>query len=142
VLTYTITIENTGNVSLTGVTATDTLPDGTAGSLTGPVTDTGATNVLDMVDQSAIDTGTPQVNSVSVVTNETGDTPFSDTAQTDIERSPAYTVAKSVDKSDVSAPELLTYNIVVENTGNVSLTNVVASDVGSIRQLTTSVRKT
>lgn len=138
-LAYTITVENTGNVSLTGVTPVDTLPDGTAGSLTGPVADTGAAGVLDVaetwtynisypVSQAIIDTGATQINTVEVVSNETGDTPVSDTASTEIEIEPSFTIAKSVDKATVSAPELLSYAVVLENTGNVTLTDVAVND--------------
>ena len=149
-LAYTITVENTGNVSLTGVTPSDTLPDGTAGVLTGPVTDTGVAGVLDVaevwtynisypVSQAIVDTGATLVNTVEVITNETGATPVSDTASTDIEAEPSFTVAKTVDKDSVSAPELLSYTVVIENTGNVTLTNVVANDQlsnGTTLQLT------
>ena len=138
-LNYTITVENTGNVSLTGVTPADTLPDGTVGTLTGPVDDTGSAGVLDVaetwtynisfpVNQVTIDAGAALVNTIEVVSNETGATPVSDTASTEIVRTPSFTVAKTVDKTSVSSPELLSYNMVIENTGNVSLTNVVVAD--------------
>lgn len=138
-LAYTITIENTGNVSLTGVAPADTLPDGTAGTLTGPVADSGTANVLDVaetwtysisypISQATIDAGGTQVNTIEVVTNETGATPIGDTASTDIVRTPSFTVAKAVDKASVSTPELLSYTMTVENTGNVTLTNVAVTD--------------
>ena len=138
-LAYTITVENTGNVSLTGVTPTDTLPDGTTGSLTGPVADTGITGVLDVaeiwtynisypVDQATVDAGAVQTNRIDVVTNETGDTPVTAEATTAIERKPAFTVAKVVDQTAISAPLTLNYNIEIVNTGNVSLTNVDVTD--------------
>jgi len=130
---------NTGNVSLTGVTPTDTFSDGTVGTLTGPVTDTGNAGVLDVaetwtynislpVTQATVDAGTDLVNTVEVVSNETGTTPVSDTASTEFVRTPSFTVKKAVDKSTVSAPGLLSYSVVIENTGNVSLTNVVVTD--------------
>ena len=138
-LNYTITVENTGNVSLTGVTPTDTLPDGTTGTLTGPVADTGTTGVLDVaetwtyniaypVDQATVDVGAVLTNRIDVVTNETGTTPISDEAATEIERDPAFTIAKTVDQNVISAPGTLTYNMELVNTGNVSLTNIVISD--------------
>ena len=138
-LTYTITLENTGNVSLTGVTPTDTLPDGSTGTLTGPVTDTGAVGVLDVaevwtynisypVSQAVIDAGNPLVNTVEVTSNETGALTVSDTATTTIDNQPSFTVTKTVDKASVSIPELLGYVIEVENTGNATLTNIVVTD--------------
>ena len=138
-LNYTITVENTGNVSLTGVTPADTFSDGTVGTLTGPVTDTGNAGVLDVaetwtynislpVTQATVDAGADLVNTVEVVSNETGTTPVSDTASTEFVRTPSFTVTKAVDKSTVSAPGLLSYSVVIENTGNVSLTNVAVTD--------------
>ncbi len=139
-LNYTITIENTGNTSLTGVTPVDTLPDGSSGTLTGPATDTGTSGVLDVaetwtynlgyaVDQSVIDAGAALVNTVEVVTNETGYEPQTDTANTEIETEPSFTVAKTVDKASVATPELLSYTMLVENTGNITLTGITATDL-------------
>ena len=138
-LNYTITVENTGNVSLSGVTPVDTLPDGTVGTLIGPVTDVGIASVLDVaetwtynisfpVGQASIDAGTDLVNTIAVVSNETGSTPVSDTASTNIVGTPSFSVSKIVDKTSVSAAGLLSYSMSVENTGNVSLTNVVVTD--------------
>lgn len=138
-LNYTITVENTGNVSLTGVTLSDTLPDGTAGTLSGPVSDTGTPGVLDVaetwtyniaypISQATLDTGADQINSISVVSNETGSAPQTDNAATQLLTTPSLTVTKAVDKPGVSAPDLLSYNIEIVNTGNVTLTNVVLND--------------
>ena len=121
------------------MTPTDTLPDGTTGTLTGPVTDTGTSGALDVaetwtynisypVSQAAIDTGAAQVNRIEVVTNETGATPVSDDASTEIVRTPSYTLAKTVDSPSISTPGDLTYNVVLENTGNVTLTGVAVTD--------------
>ena len=48
ILTYTITIVNTGNTSLSNIVVTDILPDGSNGTLTGPTGDGGAAGVLDI----------------------------------------------------------------------------------------------
>ena len=80
------------------------------------------------VTQAAVDAGADLVNTVEVVSNETGTTPVSDTASTEFVRTPSFTVTKAVDKSTVSAPGLLSYSVVIENTGNVSLTNVAVTD--------------
>ena len=80
-LDYEITIENTGAVSLTGVTPVDTLPDGSAGVLAGPVGDTDGNSILDTnetwtytisytVTQADIDAGLDLTNTASVTTNE------------------------------------------------------------------------
>ncbi|MBK6281986.1 MAG: DUF11 domain-containing protein [Draconibacterium sp.] len=36
IIDYTITVQNTGGLTITGVAASDLLPDGSAGTLTGP----------------------------------------------------------------------------------------------------------
>ena len=137
-LSYTIDVENTGNVRLTGVTPTDTLPDGSTGILSGPTGDAGTTGTLDIgeiwqytisyfVSQVDIDAGTTLTNTVSVATNETG--PESDTADTEIDASSSMTVVKTQTSANpINAPGVITYEIVVTNTGQTSLTNVVATD--------------
>ena len=138
-LSYTVTVKNTGNVSLTGVTPNDTLPDGTTGVLTGPVADTGVAGVLDVAEtwtynisypvaQTDIDSGITLTNKIDVVTNETGATPVSDTASTELVNTPALTVSKTVDVAAVSAPQVLSYSMELVNTGNVTLTNVAVND--------------
>ena len=95
VLSYVIEITNTGNQTLTAVTPTDTLPDGSAATLTGPVNDTGYAGLLDpgevwrfttsySATQADIDAGITLTNTVSVVTAETGTTPQTATAETEV----------------------------------------------------------
>ncbi len=138
-LNYSIFIENTGNVSLSNVAPVDTLPDGTTATLVGPLTDTGLAGQLDVgeiweyttsyaVSQSEIDLGLARTNTVDVTSTETGGDVFSDTAQTTIARSPAFTLAKSVDAASITEPGVLNYQIVINNTGNTSLTDIQLSD--------------
>jgi uncharacterized repeat protein (TIGR01451 family) len=138
VLNYTITVVNTGNVSLTGVSATDTLPNGSAGSLTGPAGDGGAIGVIEpgetwtytttySVTQAEIDAGTDRTNTVGVVTAQTP-APATGSAVTRIQRAPAMVVDKTVDRASISAPGPLNYTVTVRNTGNVALAGVTASD--------------
>jgi len=138
-LNYQVELTNTGNLSLTGVVVSDTLPDGSNGSLTGPLTDTGAAGVLDVdetwqytlshaVNQSTIDAGTTLVNTVTATSTETGTTPVSDTAETEIINTPSFTVAKVVDQTLINAPGTLNYTITLFNDGNRSLNNIVLTD--------------
>lgn len=138
-LTYSITIANTGNTTLNNVAVTDTLPDGTAGVLAGPVADTGIANALDageswvfttsyVATQNDIDAGQALVNNVAVQTTETGTKLETDSAQTTIVKSPLMVVSKQVDVNNIIAPGLLSYTIKIENTGNVTLNNVVPVD--------------
>lgn len=137
---YTIDVVNTGNLTLTGLAVSDTLPDGTPAVLVGPLTDTGLPGSLDVgetwryttsyaISQSEIDAGSALVNSVDVTANETGPTPQNDTATTTVDAKPALTIEKVVDQPLIAQPGPLLYTITVENTGNVSLTNVVLGDV-------------
>ncbi len=138
-LNYEIEVSNTGNVSLTTVNVVDTLPDGTTGSLIGPLTDTGAPAVLDVgetwkytisfaVDQTTIDAGTTQINTVVVTSAETGTTAVSDSAETDIVNTPSFTLEKSVDLVAINQPETLSYTIEISNNGNRTLNNVQLND--------------
>ncbi len=48
VIDYTITVQNTGGLTITGVTASDLLPDGSAGTLTGPAESISANGELNV----------------------------------------------------------------------------------------------
>ena len=139
-LDYEVKVSNTGNLPLTGVSLVDTLPDGTNGSLIGPINDTGTVAVLDVGEnwiytlnytttQADVDDGSPLVNSVSVTTLETGTDSQTDSAQTSILRTPSMVVEKIVDIANINTPTTLGYTITVENTGNVTLNNVQSVDV-------------
>ena len=133
-LTYTITVTNTGNVSLTNVVITDTFAGGatlTSGDIDNDgILDVGETWTYTAdyaVTQADIDAGTPLVNVASVDTDQTG--PVQDDATTTINQTPSLTISKSVDQTEISIPVTLTYTIVIANTGNTSLTGVVLTDV-------------
>ncbi|MBK6281983.1 MAG: DUF11 domain-containing protein [Draconibacterium sp.] len=48
IIDYTITVQNTGGLTITGVIASDLLPDGSAGSLTGPTESISANSELNV----------------------------------------------------------------------------------------------
>ncbi len=140
-LTYTVTIENTGNVSLTGASVTDSLTQaGNTISLTTPYTrsgDKGTPNVLDVgetwtytatfnAQQTEIDDGDNIVSSFEIDFTETA--AKSADATTSITQTPDFTISHSVDNPTISGPGLLTYTVTVENTGNVSLTGASVTD--------------
>ncbi len=134
---YSVTVTNTGNQTLTGVTVTDvklgtltctwptatvgTLPVGTSVSCTGSYT----------ITQADIDAGT--VHNVAV--GDSDQTP-PDEGEEDvpIEQEPDMSVAKNSLSEDVNGDGLvnegdtLTYTITVTNTGNQTLTGVTVSD--------------
>jgi len=136
---YNIAVSNTGNVSLSNVTPVDTLADGTTATLVGPLTDTGLTGQLDVgevweyttnysISQAEFDLGTDRVNTVAVTSDQTGEQEFSDTAKTTLTQSPAFTVSKTVDVNSTAQVGILNYEIKIENTGNISLSNIVVTD--------------
>ena len=137
-LAYTITVANTGNTSITGVAVTDILPDGSAGTLTGPTGDAGTVGTLDVAEtwtytitysatQADINAGIPLVNTANVDTDQTDE----DSAQatTNVTASPELTITKVVDLAEISAPGPLAYTITVANTGNTSITGVAVTDI-------------
>ncbi|HHD78406.1 MAG TPA: DUF11 domain-containing protein, partial [Epsilonproteobacteria bacterium] len=144
---YTITLKNTGNVSLSNVTLNDTLANGNTAVIPVPTGDTDGDGELDIsetwvytmayaVTQAEIDAGTDRVNTVSVTTDEIS-TAQTDTATTTIVQTPMIkiqknaatpTIAQGFDASITDEGDTITYTLDVTNTGNVSLHGVVVSD--------------
>ncbi|MEX3015486.1 beta strand repeat-containing protein [Gymnodinialimonas hymeniacidonis] len=145
VVNYQIEVENTGDIPLTGINIVDTLPNGSAGTLTGPV-EGGGTDGRDQpgridvgetwtytisytIEQGDIDGGGPLVNTVAVTTTETGTDVESDTAAIPVDQDDSFTFAKSTDVTSFAAVnDPVVFTFTVENTGNVTLTDVVVTD--------------
>ena len=119
-------------MTLTNVVLNDTLPDGSAGVLVGPINDSGIVGALDVgevwaysasyaVSQAEIDSGLTLTNTVDVTSAETGSDSVSDSALTTIDRLPVFEVTKDVDLASITTPGSLSYTITVTNTGNVTL---------------------
>ena len=146
VISYSFAITNTGNVTLSGVTLSDTLPGivisgGPIASLAPGATDTTTYTATYSLTQADVDagqvtnqataTGTPPsgppVSDLSGTT--TGD---DDPTVTPLANSPAIALVKTADTSALSTPgqvgEIITYNFAITNTGNVTLTGVTLSD--------------
>ncbi|RHZ90781.1 DUF11 domain-containing protein, partial [Cereibacter sphaeroides] len=150
-LTYSFTVTNTGNVTLTDVTVTDdsladlilagdpipSLAPGAADATTYSATYALKQADIDrgFVENTALVTGTytdgagveTEVEDVSG-TEATNDTP----TRADLETAPSIALVKTVNTSAVSSPaavgDLLTYSFAVTNTGNVTLTGVTVTD--------------
>ena len=142
VIAYAISVQNTGNQTLTGVTVADPfisnlLLVADAASADGEL-DVGETWVYTashVVTQAEIDAGTPIVNVATADSNQTG--PDTDDASVVVEQAPAISVDKAIatitggngNTSADAAGDVLNYTITVSNPGNVTLTDVTVSDV-------------
>jgi large repetitive protein len=165
VITYTYTVANTGNVTLTAITPDDqhTSAGGTAaltiggdalvtdaGPAAGDTTDGGPDGVWDTlgpgdsvsftstytVTQADVDAGAALTNIVTVTSQSpAGTTPpvATDDASVDVDPGVAALLAlKTADISGLSVPpavgNVVAYTITVENTGNVTISNVTLAD--------------
>ncbi len=144
-ITYTYTVVNTGNVTLTGITLTDahTSASGTSNltiSSSGNVgsldpTDSAQLTATYVVTQDDIDEGNDLTNIVSAsnATPPAGVTPPATQTATetvDVENpDPSLEVVKTVTPpASLVAGETVTFDISISNTGNVTLDGIVLSD--------------
>lgn len=143
VISYTITVVNTGNQALTGLAiASDSMltPVGTV--LLTPAYASGDANsnsILDVgetwtytvsytVTQAVMDAGGNLSNSVSVTTNEAGLVRAS-SSTTAISVLPGLTVVKTASTAGpVSAGQVITYTYKIKNTGNITIQGVGVSE--------------
>jgi uncharacterized repeat protein (TIGR01451 family) len=125
---YQITVDNTGNTALTGVTVDDDMAGCT---LSSPSGDTNTNSILD-TDETWVYTC-----SVTAVAGAQTNTATADSNETDEETddaeyfgsAPAMTISKNANVSSVDAAgNLISYTITITNTGNVLLTGVDVSD--------------
>ncbi|MCH7411808.1 hypothetical protein MM239_20645, partial [Belliella sp. DSM 111904] len=130
VITYTITVENTGNVTLENVTITDPLTglDQNIGTLA-----PGAEASIDTdytVTQADVDAGSVLNKALVSTESPDGENPGGeDEIETEIDRNATITIIKSDNGATITAAgEVITYTITVENTGNVTLENVTITD--------------
>jgi uncharacterized repeat protein (TIGR01451 family) len=140
VLTYNISVENTGNVTLTNIVVTDPNADAAPLYVSGDLDTDGKLDVGETwlyiashtLTQDEIDSnggGDGDIDNIATAdSNETG--PDEDPAEIPVLYNPALNIIKEADPNQVAdvAGELLTYNIAVQNTGNVTLTNILLTD--------------
>jgi gliding motility-associated-like protein/uncharacterized repeat protein (TIGR01451 family) len=129
---YTITVTNTGNVTLTNVTVVDTKTGLVVNIGTLKPGETKTVETTYPVTQEDVDDG--EVTNEASVTGESpnagdDDPTDSDSVTTPITPAPGISIVKSSDKSEIrDLGETVTYTLVVTNTGNVTLTNILVSD--------------
>ena len=148
-ITYTITVENTGNVVLTGLVVTDTLPTGlvnprdlrlptgvtggfSGNTLTATIANlaVGATVEITFMATVAPDTYGETITNTAIVRDSDGEELDHDGEDVDVEDEESnlgVEITKST-AATVVAGNNLTYTITVENTGNMALTGLVVTD--------------
>ncbi len=141
VINYTISVQNTGNQTLTGVTVVDPFASNlllvaNAASADGEldVGETWSYTASHVVTQAEMNAGTPIVNVATADSVQTG--PDTDDASVAVEQAPAIAVDKAIatitggngNTSADAAGDVLNYTVTVSNAGNVSLTDVVVVD--------------
>lgn len=136
VISYTISVQNTGNQTLTGVSVTDPfisdlvrVEDGATVDNELDVGETWHYTASHVVTQSEIDAGGFIVNTATADSEQTG--PDTDDASVTVEQDPSLNIVKDATVAGGTANvagEVITYAITVQNTGNQTLTNVSVTD--------------
>ena len=138
IVTYTFTVENTGNVTLDPIAVTDPLPGLSAitcpATTLAPGNDTDCTATYTLT-QTDIDAGSVINTATATGTPPTGpDVTDIDPATVDLTPDPAVTLVKTGSLADTdgdgvdSEGDIVTYTFTVENTGNVTLSTVGVTD--------------
>jgi gliding motility-associated-like protein/uncharacterized repeat protein (TIGR01451 family) len=152
VITYTLTVTNTGNVTLTNVQVNDPLTGlaTSVGNLAPAATAVVNTNYT--VTQADVDKGSVLNKGLTKGNSPDERTPEDeDDEETPIVRNPSIQIVKSDNGAQVSkAGDVITYTLTVTNTGNVTLTNVqvndpltgLATSVGNLAPAATAVVNT
>ena len=141
-ISYTITVANTGNATLTGVTVTDTFAerlDVRGADVVGDndamleVGETWGYTAAHTVTQAEIDSNGGGdgllENMATADTDQTG--PDTDDASVPVAQNPALNIAKDASVPGGTADaagEVISYTITVANTGNATLTGVAVTD--------------
>ncbi|MCP4168446.1 MAG: DUF11 domain-containing protein, partial [Chloroflexi bacterium] len=151
VISYSIVVANTGNLSIANVVMSDPLLSGANGALVSVPVESLSTDGILAVGETFTYTGTYTVQQSDIDDNGGGDgdvdnvasvvsaeitTPQTSETDTPVTQNPLYTIVKTV--TDVggdgesgvvdAAGDAISYSIVVTNTGNQSLTGVVLAD--------------
>ena len=130
VLTYEFDVENTGNVTLTGVSISDPLISVSCPQSTLDPAETMLCTASYTVTQADVDAG--EVLNTATVSGNAPDgssVDEDDSETTDSTPNPGLSFAKrAMDTSYSNAGDILDYEFDVENTGSITLSNIVISD--------------
>ena len=133
VVTFSFVVTNTGNVTITSFVVTDPLPGMSAvdcGGVTSlaPMTATTCTATY-TVKQADVDAGV--IRNTATVNGQTpaGAVAADSTLSTPLSKTPAVTLVKSSNaNASTKAGDVVTFNFVVTNTGNVTITSFAVTD--------------
>uniref|UniRef100_UPI003593EEC2 DUF7507 domain-containing protein n=1 Tax=Aquiflexum sp. TaxID=1872584 RepID=UPI003593EEC2 len=124
-LTYTITVTNTGNVTLENISVDDPLTGLNTNIATLAPGASQDINTTYSVDQDDIDAGSVS----NTATASVADISVSDDVTVTATQSPAFAISKAVTETTFAAPgDELNYTITVTNTGNTTLENISVVD--------------
>ncbi|WP_205943052.1 DUF7507 domain-containing protein [Pedobacter frigidisoli] len=147
IINYTITVSNTGNTDQNNVVLTDAL---LGGALINPIKTGNSNNILEkgevwtyngsytVLQADLNNNGNPSFNSGKITNTasiQTTELPIAkvSTAEVNIFLSPSITLVKTVNGTvPTTVGGVLNYNLVIKNTGNVTLTNLVVTDANAI----------
>ena len=143
VIHYTMVLTNTGNVSISSVNVSDPGADATPGVVRGADQSGNNDNILDVgeiwtytaqhtITQSDINAG-GFTNNVTATGSSAACDPENATATVTVpaDQRPSLTIAKTSTTNPNTydaAGDVLTYDLIVTNDGNVTLTNIIVSD--------------
>ncbi|MCB2209929.1 DUF11 domain-containing protein [bacterium] len=141
VITYTFSVQNTGNVALTDVNVSDALTGSTNLAINPAILNPGDTGIATAdytVTQADIDNGNITNTATAYGTFDSVEYTDDDEVITHGNQNPALELTKTATQVNGATPEplefsqvgdVITYSFSVENTGNVALTNVNVTDV-------------
>jgi uncharacterized repeat protein (TIGR01451 family) len=137
-ITYTFTVTNTGNVTLTNVTVTDDAHDGLFTLTDGNLNPGGVTMLTHVytATQVDIDAGVPLVNTaVATAASPSGHVSSNtETVSVDVRSLPRIAIMKSagpITDTDANGPDVgdtILYTFLVTNSGNTNLSNIRVDD--------------
>src|SRR5690606_1634242 len=130
VITYTITVTNMGNVTLKKYTVTDVLFPEWSGRIAALSPGKSQPFTLEYtVTQTDIDNG-GVVNVASVTGDNPGDPDDEDEVEVPVGKDASIEITKVADRESFSnVGDVITYTITVTNTGNITLSGVVVTDI-------------
>lgn len=146
VINYTLIVRNTGNVTLTNLVVTDAgadvgsiSPSTIASLLPGAMVTITAKHTLTQAEvnagrfsnQANVAAKDPKGNVINKVSDDPNTVIADDATVVTIGSAAAMVLTKTANNTGVKAGDVLNYTLIVKNTGNVTLTNVVVVDAGA-----------